>query len=82
MTMELRKVAEECCGGRIAAVTEGGYDLRELAESLRAVIDVLAGAGETVGRWPIAAAPSSSRGRAAVDAANATLGSFWKLDSR
>ena len=42
MTMELRKVAEECCEGRIVLMTEGGYDLRALAESLEAVIESLA----------------------------------------
>ncbi len=35
MTMELRRVAEECCGGRMVLVTEGGYDLHALAASPR-----------------------------------------------
>ena len=43
MTMALRNAAEACCGGRIAAIVEGGYDLRALAESMRTVVDVLAG---------------------------------------
>ena len=30
MTMELRRVAEECCEGRMAMVTEGGYDFLAL----------------------------------------------------
>jgi acetoin utilization deacetylase AcuC-like enzyme len=77
MTQELRKVAVECCDGRIALMVEGGYDLRALAASLEAVIQALDG---PVGRpdWPkgeIAAV----RGRASADAAKKALGSFWKL---
>jgi len=76
MTGALRQVAEECCGGRMAAVTEGGYDLRALAESLRGVVDVLA--AETAGapRWA-ASAMAPSRGRAAAAAAKASLAPFW-----
>ena len=36
MTPELRAVADECCGGRIVSVPEGGYDLEALAASLDA----------------------------------------------
>src|SRR5215218_1307329 len=43
MTMDLRAVADTCCDGRIAAIVEGGYDLRALADSMRTVVDVLAG---------------------------------------
>ncbi len=42
MTSELRAVADECCGGRLVAVTEGGYDLKALSESLQRVVEVLA----------------------------------------
>jgi acetoin utilization deacetylase AcuC-like enzyme len=38
MTSELGRLAEECCQGRMALVTEGGYDLRALAASLDAVV--------------------------------------------
>ena len=41
MTMELRRVAEACSGGRLVAITEGGYDLHALAESLRLSTEVL-----------------------------------------
>src|SRR2546422_4580797 len=34
MTADLRGVAEECCRGRLVAVTEGGYDLHALAASM------------------------------------------------
>ena len=51
MTMELRNVAEACCEGRIAAIVEGGYDLRALADSMRTVVDVLAGP-PAAAQWP------------------------------
>jgi acetoin utilization deacetylase AcuC-like enzyme len=41
MTMELRHVAESHSGGRVVAVTEGGYDLHALAESLNLLTEVL-----------------------------------------
>lgn len=40
LTQALLAVADDCCGGRMVLVTEGGYDLRALAECLQAVIDV------------------------------------------
>ncbi len=77
MTMALRKVAEECCRGRVVAVTEGGYDLQALAASLDAAIEAL---GSPVGdpRWPTSGI-ASSRGRAGADAARAALRAFWRL---
>jgi acetoin utilization deacetylase AcuC-like enzyme len=77
MTMELRKVAEACCAGRIAAIVEGGYDLRALADSMRTVVDALAGP-LAAPQWPRSDA-RSSRGRVAVDAARKALASHWKL---
>ena len=77
MTMELRHVAEECCRGRIVAVTEGGYDLQALAASLDATIGVLSGAVEPV-QWPSSRIPSN-RGRAATAALRPLLAPFWKL---
>src|SRR6476660_879696 len=41
MTMALRVVADEYSEGRLVAVTEGGYDLRALRDSLIAIVDVL-----------------------------------------
>ena len=73
MTRELKALADECCGGRIVAVVEGGYDLQALAGSLDAAIDALNGAPAP---WP----PSgivSRRGRDAVRAAKAALSGFW-----
>jgi acetoin utilization deacetylase AcuC-like enzyme len=78
MTAELRQVAAECCGGRLVAITEGGYDLPALAESMQAVVDVLAGERAAPARWPPSEIPSS-RGRQAVDAVRSAAGRFWRL---
>jgi acetoin utilization deacetylase AcuC-like enzyme len=77
MTMELRVVAEECCGGRIALVTEGGYDLHALAASLDAVAEVLNGP-VSAAEWP-ASGIDSDRGRSAADAATRALAPFWRF---
>jgi acetoin utilization deacetylase AcuC-like enzyme len=77
MTEELRAVAEDCCAGRIAVVTEGGYDLQALGASLESVVETLA-ALRSAPQWPRGNAPSS-RGRAAAAAARAALSGFWNL---
>jgi acetoin utilization deacetylase AcuC-like enzyme len=78
MTMALRGVADECCGGRIVAVTEGGYDLDALAASIDVVSEALAGpAGAPV--WPVSGI-RSSRGRAAAAAARRALAPYWSLE--
>jgi acetoin utilization deacetylase AcuC-like enzyme len=77
MTMELRTAAAECCGERMALLTEGGYDLRALKGSLDALVAVLAGPPGPV-RWPTVETPSS-RGRVTAEAAKRALKPFWKL---
>jgi acetoin utilization deacetylase AcuC-like enzyme len=77
MTMELRRVAEECCEGRMVLMTEGGYDLRALTESLEAVVDSLA-TSPAEPRWPESGVVSD-RGRFAVSAAKRVLAPYWKL---
>src|SRR5581483_6946491 len=77
MTAELRAVAEECCRGRIVAVTEGGYDLAALGTSLDAATDVLH-AAPAAAQWP-SSGIASSRGRVAAAAAKEQLTAFWAL---
>jgi acetoin utilization deacetylase AcuC-like enzyme len=77
MTMALRGVAEECAGGRMALVTEGGYDLEALAASIDAVAQALAGPPGPAD-WPTSGI-ASSRGRRAADATKRALARFWKL---
>jgi acetoin utilization deacetylase AcuC-like enzyme len=72
MTMALRTVAEECCGGRIVLVTEGGYDLQALGASINAAAGALAGP-LAAPAWP-ASGIVSMRGRESADAAKRALG--------
>jgi acetoin utilization deacetylase AcuC-like enzyme len=80
MTGELRRVAEECCGGRLVLITEGGYDLLALETSLEAVIRSLTNRS-AASDWADASAPSQ-RGRSAVEAARTALAPFWRLGPR
>jgi acetoin utilization deacetylase AcuC-like enzyme len=79
MTRELRTVAEQCCNGRMVVMTEGGYDLTALAQSLESVIDALASPASGAAVWPPNDMPSE-RGRVAVAAAKGMLAPFWKFD--
>jgi acetoin utilization deacetylase AcuC-like enzyme len=78
MTRELRHVADACCGGRIAVVIEGGYDLHALRASLSGVIEALESDDSSPAPWP-ASPIAPDRGRASVAAARAALGRYWSL---
>lgn len=79
MSAELARVADDCCGGRLVAVSEGGYDLHALADSIRGVVGALS-ADDLAGiSWPAPEAIPPTRGRAAVAAVKAASGEFWKL---
>lgn len=75
LTAAIAAVAEQCCEGRIVAITEGGYDLAALAESLRFAIRALE--GDTAG----VAAPTgpAPRGEATVKAVLPHLRDRWTL---
>ncbi len=78
MTSELRAVADECCDGRLVVVTEGGYDLGAIADSLRSVVACMAPESTAPAAWP----PSSvapSRAREAVARSRRALSRFWTL---
>ncbi len=77
MTADLRSVAEECCLGRIVAVTEGGYNLEALGTSLDASIAVLNGPPAHLD-WP-STVVASSRGRHAVATVKEHLTAHWSL---
>ncbi len=78
MTAALRQLADEQCGGRIVAVTEGGYDLRALGDSLRSVIDILAGDVTPPVGWPDSPV-ASSRGRTAAARVKAAHAVYWQF---
>jgi acetoin utilization deacetylase AcuC-like enzyme len=77
MTADLRAAAKDLCGGRMAVITEGGYDLQALGASLDAVVQTLA-ATDDAARWPPAIG-KSARGSTAVAAARAALSGCWNL---
>jgi acetoin utilization deacetylase AcuC-like enzyme len=77
MTLDLRAVAEECCRGRLVAVTEGGYDLQALAASLDIVIESMNGP-VAAPRWP-SSGVESTRGRECVAAVRPALAAHWTL---
>jgi acetoin utilization deacetylase AcuC-like enzyme len=77
MTLDLRRVAEECCRGRIVSLTEGGYDLQALAASLDAVIGAHAGESAPA-RWPESGI-ASSRGDESVAHVRHVMSPFWSV---
>jgi acetoin utilization deacetylase AcuC-like enzyme len=79
MTADLRGLAEACCGGRLVAVTEGGYDLKALWESLQRVVDVLAPDDPSRVVWPVAPSADGRKGQAAVDRVRTAHRSYWRL---
>jgi acetoin utilization deacetylase AcuC-like enzyme len=79
MTAELRSVAVECCAGRIALITEGGYDLHALRECLTAAIDVLASNPAEAAAWPPPSSVAPTRGHNAARAAMTALSQYWRF---
>ena len=77
LTALIASAADECCEGRLVAVTEGGYDLKALAASLRGVIDVLDGS-TSLDDLP-APGGDTRRGQASLDAVRPHLGKYWTI---
>ena len=77
LTAALVDVAEQVCGGRVAAVVEGGYDAIGLGDGLRAAIRALAGDS----RFAALPAPPgpAARGDATIAAVRPHLASHWTL---
>jgi acetoin utilization deacetylase AcuC-like enzyme len=60
MAMILKELAAELCQGGLVFTLEGGYNLRVVASSIKAVFDVLLGGSETddpLGEAPMARKP-------------------------
>jgi acetoin utilization deacetylase AcuC-like enzyme len=77
LTARLAAAADECCGGRLVAITEGGYDLKALAACLRTTTRVLSGQPSS----DVAAAPPgpTPRADATLSAVRPHLAKFWTL---
>jgi len=77
LTALVAAVADECCEGRLVAVTEGGYDLKALAASFRSVIDVLDGS-TALDDVPVPRG-DTSRAEASLAAVRPHLSKFWAI---
>lgn len=76
LTARIVAIANDCCGGRVALVTEGGYHLKGMAESLRSVITALESDAPIRSVAPGAHAP---RGEATIAAVKPHLAKYWPL---
>jgi acetoin utilization deacetylase AcuC-like enzyme len=75
LTARIAAIADECCEGRLVVLTEGGYHLKGIADSLRSVIDALEGRHLDRGL----AAADAPRGDAAIAAVKPHLAKYWDL---
>ena len=75
LTSKICAVADRCCNGRVVAVTEGGYDLKALAGSLRAAVDVLDGSASL----PPAPTGDTTRAESSLAAARRHLSKYWTI---
>jgi acetoin utilization deacetylase AcuC-like enzyme len=77
LTALVAAAADECCGGRLVAMTEGGYDLNALAGSLRATIRVLGGEA-SLDAFPAPAGPTP-RADVTLNAVRPHLTKYWQI---
>lgn len=75
MTRRVKRLAAECCGGRMIAALEGGYDIAALVDSGRAVIEELGREADE----PIAKARGGDRVMPIIERAAHGVGKFWNL---
>jgi len=75
MARRMKRLAAESCRGRLVAALEGGYDLRALADSGRAVIEELGRADDE----PITAVQNGLRAIPIVERAQYFHDQFWKF---
>jgi acetoin utilization deacetylase AcuC-like enzyme len=75
MARRVKKLAAECCGGKMVAALEGGYDLEALVNSGRAVL-------EELGRYadePVYPALNGAAVVPIIERAARNVGRFWNL---
>ena len=75
MARRVKRLAAECCGGKMVAALEGGYDLEAIAESGRAVIDELGRDADE----PIGDDGGGDRVMPMIERAAQNVGRFWNL---
>ena len=77
LTALVTDVANDCCDGRVVAVTEGGYDLKALAASLGEAIRVLN--GDTSLHHLSTPGGATPRGQASLDAVRPHVSRYWTI---
>jgi acetoin utilization deacetylase AcuC-like enzyme len=77
LTALIASLADECCDGRIVALTEGGYDLKALAACLRVAARALSGEA-TLADLPTPEGPTP-RGMATSAAVRPHVGKYWTI---
>ena len=76
LTAALTAIADDCCGGKLVAITEGGYDLKGLAECLRAAIRALDGEAQ----FPaVPGEAQTPRAEATIKAVTPHLAKYWTI---
>jgi acetoin utilization deacetylase AcuC-like enzyme len=77
LTARIAAIADECCEGRVVVLTEGGYHLKGIADSLRSVIAALE--GQRVDGGPVTGPSATARGDATIAAVKPHLAKYWPL---
>ncbi|HUO05394.1 MAG TPA: histone deacetylase [Candidatus Binataceae bacterium] len=76
MARRVKRLAAECCGGKMVAALEGGYDIEALAESGRVVLEEFGREADE----PIAHDEGGGdRAMPMIERAAQNVGRFWKL---
>jgi len=72
MCTAVRRLAEECCGGKLVLLLEGGYHLNALARSVHGCLEILTGSTDD---FPTGVSAAT---RAALKESRDELRKFWK----
>jgi acetoin utilization deacetylase AcuC-like enzyme len=74
MARVLVEIARDHCGGRCAAILEGGYDLQAIRSSAQQVLD-----GFRSATAPPPGSPTASRGSALIERIRRVQSRYWRL---
>ncbi len=77
LTRTVMDIADACCRGRVVMTLEGGYDLKGLGSSVKAVIREMAGVSDPVPE-PLLTRSESEAVERIVATTVRVHGSFWK----
>jgi acetoin utilization deacetylase AcuC-like enzyme len=75
MARRVKRLAAECCDGKMVAALEGGYDLDAIAESGRAVIEEFGREADEI----IRPDEDGDRVMPMIERASQNVGRFWNL---